>query len=158
MIASEFMTGNVHSLTQDRTVMDAAKLMLEKNISNIPIVDENFRLVGIITESDFIGKDAHIPHALASIKRVLGQIFYNNGVEDVFNKVKSLPLEKVMTRTPHTVSPDHTLSDVVYLMNSHHLKRIPVVKDHKLVGIITRHDIIRAFTLLSSTDGSRSTV
>lgn len=149
MKASEFMTKDVFSLTTDKTVQDAATLMLEHNISVIPVVDSAKNLVGIITESDFIGKDAHIPHALASIKRLLGQIFYHEGVEEIFMRAKNMVLENVMSRYPKTVSPDQSLNDVVDMMGKYNLKRVPVAQQGKLVGIITRHDILRAFMKLA---------
>lgn len=155
MKVSEFMTKEVISIPSGHTVEDAAKLMLDKNISTLPIVDSQAHLVGILTESDFIGQDANIPHALASIKKVLGQIFYNDDVEDLYRRVKDCPLEKVMTRNPHTVTPDHSLSDVVSLMNSYELKRIPVIENQKLIGMITLHDVIRAFTMISSSKNTQ---
>ncbi len=148
MKASEFMTKDVITLTPDRTVQDAASLMLEKNISVLPVVDSTSHLVGIITESDFIGKNANIPHALASIKRLLGQIFYHDGVEQIFKNAKTMALEEVMSHHPKVVSPDDSLNDVVDMMGKYNLKRVPVVKEGKLVGMITRHDILKAFTML----------
>jgi CBS domain-containing protein len=105
-------------------------------------------LVGIITESDFVGKKANIPHALASIKRLLGQNFYFDDIETLFAKAKKSPIEEVMTRHPKTVSPDFSLTDVVNMMIRHNLKRIPVIQDKKLVGIITRQDIMKAFIMV----------
>lgn len=148
MKASQFMTKEVTSLTPDKTVEDAAAMMLEKNISVIPVVDSTLNLVGIITESDFIGKKAEIPHALASLKRLLGHIFYHEGVEDIFIQAKTMLLEKVMSRNPKTINPNDSLNDVVDKMSKYNLKRVPVVQDGKLVGIITRHDILRAFIML----------
>lgn len=148
MNVSEFMTKEVISLAEDRTVEEAARLMMEKNISALPIVDSTNKLVGILTESDFIGRDADIPHALASLKRVLGQVFYSGNIESLFNESKNKPLKAVMTELPKTIGPDNTLSDAVNMMTRHDLKRIPVVQNKILVGIITRHDIVKAFTLM----------
>jgi CBS domain-containing protein len=144
----EFMTKDVISLKFNQTVEDAAQLMLEKNISALPIVDSESNLVGIITESDFVGKKANIPHALASIKRLLGQNFYLDDIESLFAKAKKSSIEEVMTRHPKTVSPDFSLTDVVNMMIRLNLKRIPVVQDKKLVGIITRQDIMKAFIMV----------
>ena len=150
MKASEFMTKDVITLSSDKTVEEAAKVMLEKDISALPIVDSEFNLIGIITESDFVGKEANIPHALASIKRLLGQIFYFDNVETIFLNAKLMPLEKIMTKSPKTVQPDFTLTDIVNMMIRFNLKRIPVVDNKKLVGIITRRDILKAFTIIRS--------
>lgn len=148
MFVSEFMTKEVISLTEERTVEEAAKLMMEKNISALPITDANQKITGILTESDFIGRDADIPHALASLKRVLGQVFYAGDIESLFKQSKNKSLKSVMTEMPKTIGPENTLSDAVNMMTRHELKRIPVVEKGKLVGIITRHDIVRAFTLI----------
>lgn len=148
MKVSEFMTKDVIYLTPKHTVEDAAKLMLEKNISVVPIVDSAAHLIGIITESDFVGKDANIPHALVALKRLFGQIFYSNGVEDIFQKSKNVPLENVMTKNPKTVELDYTLDDVINMMIHYKIKRLPVIQNGKLKGMVTRHDVLRAFTLL----------
>lgn len=148
MKVSEFMTKNVIFLNPTQTVEEAAQIMLKEEISVLPIVDDKSHLVGIITESDFVGKEANIPHALASIKRLLGQVFYFDDIETLFLKAKTMPVEQVMTKSPRTVTPDYSLTDVVNLMIRHNLKRIPVIEDEKLVGIITRKDIMRAFTLV----------
>lgn len=156
MKVSDFMTKNVVSIEANKTVEDAARLMLEKNISVLPVVDSTSHLIGIITESDFIGKEANVPHAVGPVTRVLGQILYDGGVEEIYLKVKHYPIEKVMTRNPFTLRPNDNLSDVVSVMNSKKLKKIPVIEDNKLLGIVTRHDVVRAFTSLSGSQDSIS--
>lgn len=153
MLVSDFMNDDVVFLSQDQTVLDAAKLMMDKNISAIPIVDDEHHLVGIFTESDFTGKDAHIPHAMISLKRLLGQILYPQGTEEIYRKAKDLPLKDVMSTNPRSVELDYTLDDVVTVMNTYNLKRIPVVQGGKLMGIVTRHEIIKAFTMIQSNQG-----
>jgi CBS domain-containing protein len=149
MLASEFMTKNVVSLSPDKTVQDAALLMLEKNISAVPVVDSESRLLGLITEGDFIGEDANVPHALAELKKVFGHIFYHEGVEEIYKDAKNKPLEEVMCQSPKTVSPDFSLNDVIDIMSKYNLRRVPVIENDKLVGMITRRDILRAFAHLS---------
>lgn len=148
MKVSEFMTKQVFTLSPENTVHEAALLMLEKNISAIPIVDGENKLVGIITESDFVGRNSNTPHALASLKKVLGHTYYSDGIEDIFKDADNMPVKKAMSDMPQSVDPDNSLDDVVYKMNRLNLKRIPVVLNGKLVGIVTRHDIIRAFSML----------
>lgn len=145
MQVKDFMTSQVISLNLDSTVTDAANLMIEKRLSVVPIIDYKKHLVGIITESDFIGKDAEIPHALASIKRVLGQISYFSNIEEIYEKAQDKPLRQVMTPNPTYVEPEDSLSYVVQLMGSRNIKRAPVVDGEKLVGIVTRKDLIKAF-------------
>lgn len=157
MNISEFMTKNVITLTPENTVDDAAKLMLEKDLSVLPIIDSDSNLVGIITESDFVGKAANIPHALAPMKQLLGQVYYTDGADDIFLKTKNMPLSKIMTKNPRTLEADFTLNDVIEMMNRFDMKRMPVVQNGKLVGIVTRHDILRAYTLIQPAAGSSET-
>lgn len=149
MNVSEFMTKDVISCTEENTVEDAAKIMAEKGFSVMPVVNGSGELVGILTESDFVGKDADIPHALASIKVMFGQNFYFNDVEDIYKDSKKKKLSEVMSTDVKTVKADQTLSDVVTLMSHSHLKRIPVLDGKKLVGMITRKDLLRAYTKLA---------
>ena len=148
MIASEFMTSNVISCRKNQTVGEAAKIMLEKGFSVMPITDENDSLVGVITESDFIGKMVDVPHAMASVKQLLGQTFNCKDIESVYSQAKTKQLSDVMTKDPVTISPSTSLTDIVELMVSKNLKRLLVMKDERIVGIITRKDLLKAFNLV----------
>ena len=72
MKANDFMTKSVISCKQTQTVEEAASLMSDKGFSVMPVVDDAGKLVGILTESDFVGKDANVPRAMVSMKRLLG--------------------------------------------------------------------------------------
>lgn len=147
MNVTEFMSKNVTTCNQDETVGEAAKKMLKMNVSVMPIVDGDNKLVGVVTQSDFVGKQIDVPHALVSIKRLFGQDFNATDIEEVYRKTKSKKLSEVMSKNVTTVTPDYTLDDVVGLMMKKHLKRIPVVENEKIVGLVTRKDIIKAFEL-----------
>ena len=139
------MTKNVISCKQDQTVADAANLMIEKNLGGLPIVDNEGNLVGVITESDFIGKKVDVPHALVSLTQLLGQTHYKGTVEEIFEKAKGSKLADVMTSDPHTIEQDADLSVASSLMLKNNVSRLPVVQDGKLVGIITKRDILKSF-------------
>lgn len=145
MKIKDFMTTNIVSINESDTVINAANLMIEKKMSVLPVVDDHQQLVGIITETDFTGADANIPHAMASIKRILGELHYFGGVEDILKRSFDKKISKVMTKNPVVVSPEDTLSNLVQLMGSFNIKRVPVVFNKKLVGIVTRKDVIKAF-------------
>ncbi len=145
MKASDFMTKNVKTCTPNQTVQDAANLMLENDFSVVPVVDGDGNLQGIITESDFISREVKIPHAMVSLKHLFGQNFNSLDIEEVYKKSKDLTLDKVMTKDVKTVSPNDSLNDVVAHMSKKNIKRLPVVDNGKLVGIITRRNILQAF-------------
>lgn len=150
MKASEFMTKDVKTCTTDQTVQDAATLMLDNDFSVIPVVNAQGELQGIITESDFISREVDIPHAMVSLKHLFGQNFNSSNVEEIYKKSKDLTLDKVMTKDVKTVSPDDSLDDVVSIMSKKNIKRLPVIENGKIVGIITRRNILKAFNELKS--------
>lgn len=145
MKASEFMTKNVITCTENQTVEEAATVMVENGFSVIPIVNDSGVLVGIITESDFVSKNQSVPHAMVSLKQLFGKSFHSQDVEEVYKEAKAKKLSQVMTKNPKTVSPDQTLDEVVSFMGEKDLKRVPVVDGGKVVGVITRANLIKAF-------------
>ena len=145
MLVKEIMTTDLHTLTSDNTVKEAANLMLDKNISIIPVIDSDHKLLGVVTQSDFIGKKVEVPHAIMGIKQIFGETFHSKNVEDVFAAVRDKKLGDVMTTNLKTVTPEETLNHVLNVLINNDLKRIPVVDGDKLVGVITRRDIMKAF-------------
>lgn len=148
MKVNEFMSKEVITCQADNTVSDAASLMADKGFSVLPIVDAENKLIGILTESDFVGKEVDIPHALVSIKQLFGQNYHLGEVEDVYARAKDTKIGDVMSKRVTTVKPDSSLTEVVELMVAKHLKRLPVVENGVLVGIITRKDLLKAFNTL----------
>ncbi len=145
MKVKDFMTKDVITCTEDQSVAVAAKLMVENEFSVMPILNKEGELVGIVTESDFVGKEVSIPHALASIKQLFGQNFYFADVETLYAEAKNKKLSSVMSKNLKTVAPETSLSEVVDYMISKNIKRLPVVDGEVLVGIITRKNILKAF-------------
>ena len=145
MQVSEFMTKNVKTIKSDCTVEEAAKIMADGGFSVLPVVDNEDKLVGIMTESDFAGKEVRIPHALGSIKQLFGQNFYFGDVEEIYKKAKTKKVSEVMSKNVKTVTLNSSLTDVIDFMINKNLKRLPVVDGNKLVGIITRKDLLKAF-------------
>lgn len=150
MNVADFMTKNVTTCQENQTVEECAFIMSQEGFSVMPIVDEENNLTGIITESDFIGKDVDIPHAMVSLKRVLGENHYEGDIEAIYSRAKKRKLSEVMTKFPVTASPTDSLNSLVARMAKKNLKRIPVVDGKKVVGIVTRKDLITAFNLVNA--------
>jgi CBS domain-containing protein len=150
MKASEFMTKNVISCKESQTVSEAAKLMTEKGFSVLPITNDSGDLVGIVTESDFVGRDVKVPHALARLKRTLGENHYKGNIEEIYERAKKRALSEVMSKNPVTVDHEDSLTTIVNIMSARNLKRIPVLQNGKVVGIITRKDLIKAFNQIGN--------
>ena len=94
MIAQDFMTKNVLFCKQTQTVEEAAAIMSENGFSVMPVVDDEGILVGILTESDFISKEVKIPHAMASMKKLLGVTHYEGNIEEIYASAKKRKLEE----------------------------------------------------------------
>lgn len=148
MKVSEIMTKNVVSITVEATVEDAAKLLLERNISGIPVVDKGGKLVGIITHKDLLYKNMN-PDTPAMLE-ILGGFVYLGGVDrynDELKKLVGTRVSDVMTRDVITAGINNTTEEIAQLMVHNGINRIPIVKDGQLVGIVSRSDIVKSMIL-----------
>ena len=145
MLVKDIMTENVIAANTWNTVKEAADTMLKFNIGGLPIIDEDRNLVGILTETDFIGSKVNVPHAMVSLTKLLGQTHYKADITEVFDRSKDYAIERVMTKKVYSLSPETTLSDANEVMVRNKISRLPVIKNNKLVGIITKRDILKKF-------------
>jgi CBS-domain-containing membrane protein len=140
MKVTDAMTPLVLSVAPDDSVFVAAQLMLQKGISGLPVVDTLGKLVGIISEGDFLrrteaGTERRRPNWI--------EFFVGPGrLADEYVQFSGRKVRDVMTHDVHTVTRDATLGDVVRLMERHRIKRVPVVEDGKIVGIVTRANLL----------------
>ena len=142
MKVADMMTRGVLSLTPEDSVRKAADLMLRYDVNGFPVLDRG-KLVGMITQGDFLrraetGTERH--------RRRLAEFFLDPGrLADEYVRSHGRTVGEVMTRDVITVPEDATLSEAVELMERHHVKRLPVVRDDAMVGIITRVNLLHAF-------------
>lgn len=148
MKAHEIMTTNVVSVLPDTPVRDVAALMVEKHLSGVPVCNDSGTLLGIISEGDLLrrselGTEKHRRRWLS---------FFTRPDEEArdFTKSHAMHAEEIMSKDVFWVSEDAPLDDVVGLMEKHDIKRVPVVSHGKLVGIVSRVDIVRALATLQS--------
>ena len=142
MNVKDVMTPHVLAVTPDESIFVAARLMLQKKISGLPVVDGLGNLVGIVSEGDFLRR------AETGTKRQRPkwmEFFLGPGrLADEYVQISGRKVRDVMTEDVRTVTPDAPLEDVVRLMERHHIKRVPVVDGGKIVGIVTRANLLRA--------------
>lgn len=142
MIAADVMTRNVLSVPPDQTIEDAAKLMLERGISGLFVVDAKGDLVGVVTEGDMLRRDeigterqrSWWLRILASPSRQAAD----------FTRAHGRHVRDVMTEEVVCVASGADLEEVVELMETRHIKRVPVTEDGRVVGVISRSDLLRA--------------
>jgi len=147
MLAGDVMTRKVISVASDASAMQAGALMLKHQISGLPVVDSSGILLGIISEGDFLrraelGTQRRRPRWLAfliSPGRLASEYVHACG-----RKVK-----EIMTPNPYTVTESTPVTEVVQLMERHRIKRVPVVCGRRLVGIVSRADLLRALARLA---------
>lgn len=151
MNAEDVMTTRVISVEPDDTILHATRLMLQHRISGLPVVDAGGNLVGVVTEGDFIRRvelgtqrrrPRWIEYLLSPGKRA-----------DEFVHSHGRKVGEVMTRDPRTVEEDTVLEEIVKLMEKHAIKRLPVMRKQKLVGIVTRANLLRALASLAQEVG-----
>jgi CBS domain-containing protein len=146
MKVSDVMTGTPVIVRSDASLRDAATLMVQHRVSGLPVVDAGGALVGVITEGDLIrraelGTTGDQPGWLST--------FLNPGrVALDYVHAHGLKVGEVMAREVITVSPDTPLSLVVDIMESKQIKRLPVLQNNELVGIVSRADLLRALVRL----------
>jgi len=147
MRVKDVMTPNVICIGADEAVLKAARLMLQNRISGLPVVDKEGELVGMVTEGDFLrrgelGTQRQRPKWLEFIvgPGKLAQEYTHSSGRKV---------EDIMTSDPWTIGQDATLEAVVDTMERHHVKRLPVTRGGRMVGIVSRANLMHALASLS---------
>jgi len=142
MRVSDVMTRNIVSIRPDDTILKAARLMLQNRISGLPVVDAEGGLVGMVTEGDFLRRTEINTNRQRPkwIEFVVGP----GRLADEYTHTSGRKVEEVMTQDPVTVEENDSLATVVELMERKRIKRLPVLRDGKIVGIISRANLVRA--------------
>lgn len=141
---SEIMTRDVITVSPDTPVAEAAKLLLEKSVNGLPVVDEDNALVGIICQSDLITQQKKLPlPTYFTLLDGLIPLTSLGSVERQINKMSATEVKDAMTVDPVSVSPDSDIQEVANLMVEKNFHTIPIVRDGKLVGIVGKEDILR---------------
>ncbi len=137
MQARDIMTKEVITVTRDTPVVDVIGILLKNRITGVPVTDKEGKLVGIISESDLIYKE----------KSLLPLTAYWVNQEEFIKACKKALATKTgeaMSATVYTVTEETSVEDITALMIEKGIKRVPVIKDGKVIGIITRADILKA--------------
>jgi CBS domain-containing protein len=147
MRAHQIMTRKVITVGTAASIVDAANIMLENHVSGLPVIDETGKLVGIVSQGDFIRR-AEIGTQRKRgrwLKLLLGP----GTVASDFVHERGRKVGEIMTLEPRTVTEDATLEDVVQLMEHNKVKRLPVMRGDQLVGIVTRSNLLQAVAELA---------
>jgi len=140
MKVCDLMTSEVATVTPTMSLRDAAALLAAKGISGVPVLNTESEVVGVLSEADIVVKAG----GEVARNRLLGWLLESN--LDLDDKIRAETVDDAMTAPPVTISSKRPVHEAARLMVAENVNRLPVVDKGKLVGIITRADIVRAFT------------
>jgi len=150
MRAADVMTPDPVCISPDASITDAIQLMLERKFSGLPVVDARGALVGIVTEGDLVRRTE-----TGTQRKRSGWLEFLVGpgrLATEYLQARSRKVEDVMTPDVRTVTENTTLDEIVHLMERHQINRVLVMRDGKLVGIVTRARVPapRSLSILTS--------
>ena len=142
MNAADVMTERLLSVGPDTAITEAVRVMLDNNVSGLPVVDGGGRLLGIVTEGDFLRRAETGTERRRS--RWLEFLLGPGRLAADYVHTHGRKVEEVMTRDVVSVSEDAPLDAIVRLMERRRIKRVPVLRAGKVVGIVSRANLLRA--------------
>lgn len=142
MKAAQVMTFGAATIKPEASIREAARIMLDYRISGLPVVDDEGNLIGIITEGDLLGGITGDRHRRRWLEFIL-----DDGSTSPPQPPRAHSVGELMTRDVITATEDTPVHEIVKQMKTNGIKRIPVVKDNKVVGIISRADLLRGLAL-----------
>jgi len=143
MIAADIMTKSVICVGPSTPVSEIAALLLKNGISAVPVIDENGSMLGLVSEDDLLRRG----RAKRGASWWLSLLARGQPAPEDVAKARGLKAERVMTRRVVTTRESAPVDAVAGLLRRHRIKRIPVLRRQKLVGIISRADLVDALFL-----------
>jgi len=140
----DIMTREIITVSPETEIVNVAKILLEKGINGLPVIDASGRLVGVLCQSDLVAQQKSIPIPsvftlmesfipLTSIKRIDKEV----------EKIAALTVEQAMTPNPVTVGPETDIAEVAKLMVDKKYHTLPVMQAGKVVGIVGKEDVLK---------------
>jgi CBS domain-containing protein len=138
MRVRDVMTTDVTTVPPDTDLRDVAALLVRERISGLPVVDGE-TVIGVVSERDILFKE----RPSNGLQRGVLAWLMDEG--DLMLKIEATTAQLAMTSPPITIGPERNVADAAALMLEERISRLPVVEGRRLVGIVTRHDLVRAF-------------
>jgi CBS domain-containing protein len=142
MKAADIMTTKVVTVAPDATAQEAAALMLRHHISALPVVDQAGKLVGIVSEGDLMRRGELGTERERSWW--LNLLTSNRSLAADYAKAHGRKVSEVMSRKLIAAKPDTPINDIALLLEQHAIKRVPIMDQGKLVGIVARANLVQA--------------
>nr|WP_309546801.1 CBS domain-containing protein [Rhizobium rhizogenes] len=142
MLIQAVMNAPAITVSPETSVVDAARIMLDRRVSGLPVVDASGNLVGIVSEGDFLRRGEL--HTERNRFWLLDFLSSPGKLADEYVLSHGRSIEEVMTSEVVTIAPNAPLIEAVDLMEKHGIKRLPVVVKGKVIGIVCRSDLLQA--------------
>ncbi|MEY6433085.1 CBS domain-containing protein [Thioalkalicoccus limnaeus] len=145
MRIGDFMSPDPCCVTPDTPIQEVARLLVQQRINGVPVIDDQGRLVGIVTSGDLTHRlaDERIEEREAWWK----ESYYRSPVRDASNngpnRTSGRTAGEVMTRKPVTLTPDDDMTVAARMFLEHRVQALPVTEDDRLVGLVSRFDLLR---------------
>lgn len=151
MYAMDVMVRDLITIDPEASIADAAKLIAEFDVSALPVVDDDGRLVGIISEGDLmrreeIGTSVHHPWWIEAVTPA-------STLAAEFAKSHGKRVSEVMSKNLITATEDTPLAEIAAILERNRIKRVPIVRDGELVGIVSRSNLVQALASAGSVEG-----
>lgn len=147
LTARDIMTKDVYTVQEDTDITDLAKKFVDHNVHTLPVLDQEGTLIGIVTQTDLVEQDKplHIPTVISLFDWVIYLESPKKFTEEV-HKVTARKVGEICTKELVTCSPSEPVSKVATLMVDNKVHLIPVVENKKMIGVVSRLDIIRSMS------------
>ncbi len=143
MLVKELMVSPVITVKSNNTLEHVAKIMIKNRIGCLPVVDNEGKMLGIITEAEFTAEKSTFPFSRVNAPKLFGKWMLKENIEDMYKSAKTMKAEEIMNTSYVYVDKDDSVFDLLNIMIDNNVFRMPVLKDGKPVGIITRHDLLK---------------
>ena len=146
---AEVMTTEVVTFGPDENVQDAITQLVERNVDAAPVVEDDGTVVGMLSTGDIIVQETqlHFPTVITLFGAYLELPSKHRHFEEDLQKALGSSVRELMTPDPVSIGPGETVERAATLMHDNEVSRLPVVEDGRLVGIISRGDIVRALVM-----------
>lgn len=149
MQIKHIMTTDVITATPDTPITQAANFLYTHGLTGLPVLDKDKKIVGIVTEFDFMGKGSniHIPSYVEFIQSLTNLKYEKDKhTKEEFKQLASLKVKDIMTTHVFTMREDDEISEFAHVVTEKHINPIPIVnQDNQMVGIVSRSDVVKLF-------------
>ena len=145
LTARDIMTRNVVTVKPETSIEELATLLVENEISGVPVVDDAGSLFGVVTENDLISRNKrlHIPTVISFLDAAI-YLESSRKFEDEVRRVAATKVGDICSRKVVTIAEDFTVVDIATIMTEKKVHLLPVIKEGKVVGIVGKRDMVKA--------------